>query len=282
VEILRLSQRLIDLAADDFTKANLLFGSPLTYCIAMRGIARASLGVAGWQQDVEDATAAARGADTMTRASVVFYTYISALAFGLVLPDETALAHTAGNYEFAKQAGEEFAVGLSETVHGIVLACRDGADCAAGIELLVRARERALDQQFTLTVPPIADSYIARERARRGDVDGAIELAWATADDLATEGSVWIVLATTVLVEALLTRGTDKDFDEANAAIDRLAAAPTDPGYVVNDIAELRLRALLAQARADVDSYRAYRDRYRAMATSLGYQGHMAIAAAME
>ena len=282
VEILRLSQRLIDLAADDFTKANLLFGSPLTYCIAMRGIARASLGVAGWQQDVEDATAAARGADTMTRASVVFYTYISALAFGLVLPDETALAHTAGNYEFAKQAGEEFAVGLSETVHGIVLACRDGADCAAGIELLVRARERALDQQFTLTVPPIADSYIAREQARRGDVDGAIELARATADDLATEGSVWIVLATTVLVEALLTRGTDKDLDEANAAIDRLAAAPTDPGYVVNDIAVLRLRALLAQARRDTDSYRAYRDRYRAMATSLGYQGHMAIAAAME
>jgi len=133
-----------------------------------------------------------------------------------------------------------------------------------------------------LTVPPIADSYIARERARRGDVDGAIELARATADDLATEGSVWIVLATTVLVEALLTRGTDKDLDEANAAIDRLAAAPTDPGYVVNDIAELRLRALLAQARADVDSYRAYRDRYRAMATSLGYEGHMAIAAAME
>jgi len=44
----------------------------------------------------------------------------------------------------------------------------------------------------------------------------------------------------------------------------------------------LRLRALLAQARRDTDSYRAYRDRYRAMATSLGYQGHMAIAAAME
>jgi adenylate cyclase len=31
-----------------------------------------------------------------------------------------------------------------------------------------------------------------------------------------------------------------------------LAAVPTDPGYVVNDIAVLRLRALLAQARGDV------------------------------
>jgi adenylate cyclase len=282
-EILRLSQQLIELADGDFTKANLLFGSPLTYCIAMRGIARASLGMAGWQQDFESAMVAARDADTMTRASAVFYTYLSALAFGLILPDETALAHSAGNYEFAKQAGEEFAVGLSETAHGVVLACRDGADRAAGIELLERARERALDQQFALTVPPIADSYIARERARRGDVDGAIELARATVDDVATAGRcVWIVLATTVLVEALLTRGTNKDLDEANAAVDRLAAAPTDPGYVVNDIAVLRLRALLARARGDTDSYRDYRDQYRAMATSLGFEGHMAIAAAME
>jgi adenylate cyclase len=283
LEILRLSQWLIDLADGDFTKGNLVFGSPLTYCIAMRGIARACLGKAGWQQDFDRAAAAARNADTMTRTSAIFYTYVSAVAFGMVLPDDTALAHSAGNYEFAKQAGEDISVGLAESAHGVVLACRDGADRAAGIELLVQVRDRALDQQFTLTVPPIANSYIAREQARRGDLDGAIELARATVDDLATVGRcVWIVLATTVLVDALLTRRASEDLDEASVAIERLAAAPTDPGYVVNDIAVLRLRALLAQARGDDDSYRDFRDRYRAMATSLGFAGHMALADAME
>ncbi len=78
-----------------------------------------------------------------------------------------------------------------------------------------------------------------------------------------------------------MTRGTDSDLDEANVAIDRLAAAPTDPGYVVNDIAAERLRALLALARGEADSYRDYRDRSRSMAMSLGFEGHIAMAAAM-
>ena len=37
----------------------------------------------------------------------------------------------------------------------------------------------------------------------------------------------------------------------------------------------LRLRALLAKVRGDEAAYRDYRDRYRAMATSLGFEGHM-------
>jgi len=43
----------------------------------------------------------------------------------------------------------------------------------------------------------------------------------------------------------------------------------------------LWLRALLARARGDETGYRDYRDRYRAMATSLGYEGHMKWAEAM-
>ena len=41
------------------------------------------------------------------------------------------------------------------------------------------------------------------------------------------------------------------------------------------------MRALLARARADDTSYRDYRDRYQAMATSLGFEGHMKWAEAM-
>ena len=38
---------------------------------------------------------------------------------------------------------------------------------------------------------------------------------------------------------------------EAAAAIERLAAVPTDPGFVLNEIPLLRLRALLARAHGD-------------------------------
>ena len=63
--------------------------------------------------------------------------------------------------------------------------------------------------------------------------------------------------------------------------IDQLAAAPTDPGFVVHEITLPRSRALLARARGDEPAYRDYRDRYRAMATSLGFEGQMKWAEAM-
>jgi hypothetical protein len=50
---------------------------------------------------------------------------------------------------------------------------------------------------------------------------------------------------------------------------------------VIREIWLLRLRALLAQARADEAAYRDYRDRYRAMAIELGFEGHMEWAEAM-
>jgi hypothetical protein len=43
----------------------------------------------------------------------------------------------------------------------------------------------------------------------------------------------------------------------------------------------LRLRALLAWARGDEEAYRDFRDRYRAMARTLGFEGHIAWAEAM-
>jgi hypothetical protein len=43
----------------------------------------------------------------------------------------------------------------------------------------------------------------------------------------------------------------------------------------------LRLRTLLAKARKDEAAYRDLRERYRSMANSFGYEGHMAWAEAM-
>ena len=68
---------------------------------------------------------------------------------------------------------------------------------------------------------------------------------------------------------------------EAGAAIERLATAPADEGLVMREIWLLRLRALLARAHGDEAAYCDYRDRYRDMATSLGFEGHIAWAEAM-
>jgi adenylate cyclase len=83
-----------------------------------------------------------------------------------------------------------------------------------------------------------------------------------------------------VLVVVLLDRGTEGDVREAQTAIARLAAAPIDD-LVVRDVTLLRLRALLAKANGDEPTYRDFRDRYRAMANDLRFEGHMAWAAAM-
>jgi hypothetical protein len=175
------------------------------------------------------------------------------------------------------------AVGPSaRTARGVTLIRRDGPQRETGLDLFAKIRERAVDERFTSMALPIVDIHIARENARLGDRDGAIDLARTVVDDLLSSGGcIWTAVATTVLVEPLLQSGGGQDVEDAQAAVDRLVAVPTDPGFVLHELALLRLRALLARAHGDETGYRDYRDRYRAMATSLGFEGHIAMAKAM-
>ena len=84
-----------------------------------------------------------------------------------------------------------------------------------------------------------------------------------------------------VLVETLLERGAEGDLAEAQEAIDRLTNLRADQDSAILDITLLRLRALLARARRDDAAYRDLVNRYRAMAESLGFEGHIAWAKAM-
>jgi hypothetical protein len=106
---------------------------------------------------------------------------------------------------------------------------------------------------------------------------------FAAVDQLVREGQLlsWGIPATGVLVETLLDRGAESDVAEAEAAIQRLAAAPADEGLVIRDIWLLRLRALLARARGEDVAYRDLVQQYRAMAESRGFEGHIAMAEAM-
>src|SRR5271168_4974275 len=106
-------------------------------------------------------------------------------------------------------------------------------------------------------------------------LDETQPLMRAVIDHLLRQGRVAVgTIATGVLVETLLDRGDESDVAEAEAAIERLATAPADEGLAMRDIWLLRLRALLAGAQGDDARYREYRDRYRDMARTLGFEGH--------
>jgi adenylate cyclase len=281
-EVLRLAQRVIDLADGDPTKGNLIFGSPLAAAIAFRGAARWCLGIPGWKDDFAQAVAMARATDPTALAGVIYHTYPLAIPGGALLPDATALRDTADALASAERSGDEIALHITRFARGITLAHRRGPEREAGFALLAQVREAAVQQRFSLTALPIVDIHLAHQKARSGDLDGAIELARTVLEDLfGSGGAIWSVLATTVLVEALVRRGSDGDLQEAQAAVERLAAVPTDPGFVLHEIWLLRLRALLARAHGDEATYRDFADRYCIMATSLGFEGHMALAEAM-
>jgi adenylate cyclase len=281
-EVLRLAQRVIDVAGGDPTAGDLILGSPLAFALALRGAARWCLGIAGWKDDFAQAVSMARAADPISLAGVIYYTYALAIPCGALLPDATAQRETAEAVERTERWGDELALHVTRFARGIALAHRDDPERQAGFELLAQARDAAVQERFALQIVPVVDIHLAQQKARSGDLDGAIELARVVLEDLSDSGgAIWSVLATTILVEALLRRGSDGDLAEAQAAIDRLAAVPTDAGFVLHEIFLLRLRALVARARGDEDAYRDHRDRYRAMATELGFEGHIALAEAM-
>ena len=224
----------------------------------------------------------ARAVDPTTLAGVMWCTYVHAIENGVLLPDATVLRDTADTLARTEQSGDDFALDVARTARGLTLVHRGGTQREAGFDLLAQAREAAVQERFDKMVVPIIDIHLAHERTRPGDLDGAIGLSRAVVDELFDSGgSVWCALATNVLVESVICRGGDGDLADAQAAIDRLAGVPTDSGFVLNEVWLLRMRALLARAHGDETGYRDYWDRYRTMATSLGFEGHIAWAEAM-
>jgi hypothetical protein len=65
----------------------------------------------------------------------------------------------------------------------------------------------------------------------------------------------------------------------SEATIER--SEESDGGFAVREIWLLRLRALLARAHGDAARYADFRDRYRDMAKTLGFEGHIDWAEAM-
>ena len=283
-DVLRWSQAVIDLADGDPSKGNFLVGSPLALAFTSRAVARIYLGRPGWRDDLRHGLAMARSADPISYASVVGYVYSAGIPNGVLAADDRAVREIEDFLRIAERSGDDLALTVARMALGFALVHRHtAAERDRGQNLLAEVSEMFLRPGYLLADRPIVNVYLARERARGGDRDDAIPLMRAAVDHLFREGRLllWGVPATGVLVETLLDRTADGDLAEAEAAIERLAAAPADYGLAVRDILLLRLRALLARAHGDATAYTHLRDRYRDMAKTLGYEGHIEWAEAM-
>lgn len=283
-EMLRLSQRVIDLAEGDPAKGNFLFGSPLALAFAQRATARYALGLPGWRDDQRRGLAVAQGADSLSYVTVVSYVYTAAVPAGALRPHDSTLREIEDALAIAERSGDNLQLGVAWLTLGLALVHRHSdAERDRGQQLLAEVREVFLRGGHFLCDIPMIDVYVARETARRGDYDEAIAVMRAGVDHLARAGQLlsWGILATGVLVETLLDRGADRDVAEAEDAIERLAAAPADEGLLIREIWLQRSRALLARARGDAGAYTHFRDRYRDLARTFGFEGHIAWAEAM-
>ncbi|MGA7054669.1 MAG: adenylate/guanylate cyclase domain-containing protein [Mycobacterium sp.] len=283
-DMVRWSHRVIDLADGDPSKGNFIIGCPLALAFTMRGIGRYFLGRAGWRDDLRRGLAMARSVDSLSYAMVVAYVYFPGIALGALTPDDSAVREIEDAVQIAERSGDDLAVTNARTTMGMALVHHHtDAERDRGHKLLAEVAKVLLGRRHNLAELPMINLCLACERARRGDRDGAIPLMRAAVDHLFRLGRLlmWGIPATGVLVQTLLDRGTDDDLVAAEAAIERLAAAPAEEGLPIRDIWLLRLRALLAGAHDDAAAYTHFRDRYRDMARTLGFEGHIEWAEAM-
>ncbi len=282
-DVMRWAQNVIDLAAGDPTKGNLVLGSPLAVATATRGFARWGLGQSVWREDFEHALAIARRADPLSHAVVIGYIYLPAIPAGVLQPTDLALQHITEALQTVQLTGDDFGLALVQCALGLLLVHREEAqERRRGLEILAEIREMCTQGRYALTELPVVDVFSARERARNGDLNGAIPIIRAAVDDLFRIGVPgWCNNTTRVLVEALLARNDETDRREAEEAIHRLEGGRSDAGLAIRQVTVLLLRALLARARGDAVGFRNSVDLYRTMAKACGYEGHIATANAM-
>ncbi|OBF80701.1 cyclase [Mycobacterium sp. 852002-51163_SCH5372311] len=274
-ELLRWCELIIDWASGDASQDNVVAGSPLALALAFRGFARWWHGRTGWREDLQVSQAMARSADPATLGLVTAWNYGLPSIGGVSAIDNAALNELENALQVAEACGNNYAAGSIKYTLGPVLWLRGGAtDRQRGRELLARARDMSLTDQFPRSELALIDLFQGYDRALEGDYDNALPRMRKSIDELSNRHQfVYQVGALPLLVQTLLRRGFPGDLAEAEALVQRLAAIP-GAEWVARDIMVLRLRTLLAHARSE-DGYRELRDRYRALAASLGFDGHM-------
>jgi class 3 adenylate cyclase len=274
-DVLRWAQAVIHRTETEPEAQSIILGSPFAMALAFRAVARWSSGRPGWRQDMRRAISLSSVADSVSHAAVIAYSY-NAISHGVLATSDAALAEIGAAMQMAEKSAEDIAVVLLRIAMGIALAEGDPEGTDAGYDMLAELRETCVREHYAMNAVPGMELYQARRLGAQGDFDGAVVRARSGLDDVFRTCDFFNADAgTSTLVEALLARCTNDDLAEAEAAIERLAALRSGTAWATRDCYVLRLRTLLAQARGDDAAYRELRDRYRAMANELGFEGHM-------
>jgi class 3 adenylate cyclase len=271
----------IDLAEGDRAMGGYVVKSPLAAAYGMHCTASWWLGHTGWRDDFDHALAMARDADPVSRAVAVTYTYANAISCGVIAVDDLALRDIDDALQSAERAADDLALATALYVKASALWNLGPVEHQHAVNLLRRFHDMAVAGRYYPFMLPVAEMRFAEERIRDGD-RGAVPLIVAGLDEAYDSGLLsYCPWGTDMLVKALLEVGTEKDIQDAGVALDRLSAVPQLDGSVFRDLILLRLWALVARARGDEAGFRDFATRYRDMAVSLGFAGHMAIAESM-
>ena len=85
---------------------------------------------------------------------------------------------------------DDLALELSRSARAIALMHQDGPEHDAGVALLEKVREDIHRERFSHAMSGVIDIHVAKEKARSGDLDGAIELSGTIVDDRVDSGEV--------------------------------------------------------------------------------------------
>src|SRR5271166_1469385 len=198
-EALRWSQRVIDLADGDPFKGNFMVGSPLALALTTRSLTRYHLGLPGWRDDLQHGLDMARGADPYSYATAVTYVYSVGIPYGVLKTDDPTMRELEDALRVAERSGDDLALSIARMTLGYALVHRPtAADRDRGQQLLTEVSDAFVRQRYAFAELPLVNVYVARERARGGDPDGAIPLMRANVDQRFLDGRLlaWGIPAT--------------------------------------------------------------------------------------
>ena len=177
-DLLRWSQRVIDLADGDPSKGNFIYGSPLALAFVTRANARYLLGRPGWRDDLRHGVSMARSTgDPLCYATVVTWAYFAAIPYGVLTPDDGAVREIEDALRMADRSGDDLALTFTRATLGLALVHRlSDAERVRGQKLLAEVSDTYRRHGHNLCELPLVEVFSERESARRGDRDAAIPL----------------------------------------------------------------------------------------------------------
>ena len=280
VEAYRLAQWSIDLVGSDPVKGRRTgFGSPLALSLFYRG----APGRADWRDDIRSAIAIARSVDAngLVLQTLISVAYTFGILTGALLADDDALQETTEAVRIAEEGGDDVGLELARIAQGLVLSRRaTAAERDVALELLRRARDAQVRQRMLATAT-MADVRIVELTAQGGEVQARSKVRGASSISSSRTARSLRAVLRPLHWWSLCYVGDGTPTCGSTAAIERLAAVPTDPGFVLHEMPLRRMRALLARAHADKGRLSPLSGSLSDDGHQLGFEGHMQWAEAM-